>query len=273
MSNANPQFELDGPPLMAAGAQRVSDYSAWQARDYFETYYREVVLPDEQRVLAYQLEALGAAPGELARALEYGCGPTLHRAIAAARHVFRIDMADWLPDNLRQVDRWLQAGPGNTDWNRFTRFILAREGGPVDHARIERREALTRQAIRSLCLSDARQRDPLGPGREGFYDLLVSGFCIDAISRDKGVWSACMRNVLATLRRGGLLVLHALHRCQAYRVADRLFPGADLSADDLFESLLANGFARASIDIQFAPCPENAMYGYSGILMASGRKA
>jgi hypothetical protein len=258
---------------------RIADYADWRAQDYFETYYSEVVLPDERRVLDYQLQALASERSKFGRALEYGCGPTLHRAIAAAGYVFRIDMADWLPDNLLAVRRWLRAGAGSTDWNRFTRFILAREGRgnwaageAVERRRIERREALARKAVRHLYLSDARRRYPLGAACVGFYDLIVSGFCLDAVSRDKHVWRECMHNVLATLRGGGLLVLHALLRCTAYRVANRLFPGADLSADDLFESLLANGFVRSSIDIQFAPCPENAAYGYCGILMASGRK-
>ena len=33
----------------------VADYSEWRARDYFKTYYSEVVLPDEQVVLAYHI--------------------------------------------------------------------------------------------------------------------------------------------------------------------------------------------------------------------------
>ncbi len=251
---------------------RLADYSEWCAQEYFDTYYREAVLADEQHVLAYELEALASEGGPFGRALEYGCGPTLHRAIAAARYVFRIDMADWLPDNLRQIRRWLQAGRRNRDWNRFTRHILSHERGPVDQGCVERREALTRCVIRELCLSDARSPRPLGEDREGFYDLIISGFCLDAVSRDKFIWRACMRNVLATLRSGGLLVLHALHRCRAYRVANRLFPGADVSADDIFEALVANGFRRSSIDLQLAPCPENAVYGYSGILTASARK-
>jgi hypothetical protein len=82
-----------------------------------------------------------------------------------------------------------------------------------------------------------------------------------------------MRNVLSTLHEGGLMVMHALHHCKAYKVGDRMFPGADLSADDMFKSLLDNGFERSSIDVQVVPCPENTVYGYSGILMASGRKA
>jgi hypothetical protein len=251
----------------------VVDYTQWRAQDYFKTYYSEVVLPDEQVVLAYQIETLKRIEHKFGRALEYGCGPTLHRAIAAAHYAFRIDMADWMPDNLTQVKAWIESTSANEDWNRFTHYILACEGEQPDARRIERREEQARKVIRNLHISDARWRHPLGPDRESFYDLLVSGFCLDAVSSDKQVWSRCMRNVLSTLHAGGLLILHALYRCKAYKVGNQMFPGADLSDDDLFDSLLENGFSRQSIDVHVIPCPDNAQYGYGGILVASARKS
>lgn len=252
----------------------VADYSQWQAQDYFKTYYSEVVLPDEQVVLAYQIETLKRIEHPFGRGLEYGCGPTLHRAIAAARYAFRIDMADWLPDNLTQVREWVNSTSANSDWNRFTDYILTCENKAevIDASRIQRREEQTRKVIRNLHVSDARWQHPLGPEKQGFYDLLVSGFCLDAVSSDKRVWHRCMSNVLSTLHEGGLLILHALYRCKAYKVGERMFPGADLSADDLVDSLLANGFNRPSIDVHVIPCPDNARYGYAGILVASARK-
>ncbi|HEY6484054.1 MAG TPA: guanitoxin biosynthesis pre-guanitoxin forming N-methyltransferase GntF [Steroidobacteraceae bacterium] len=250
----------------------VADYSQWQARDYFKTYYSEVVLPDEQVVLKYQIEALRQTEHKFGRGLEYGCGPTLHRAIAAARYAFRLDMADWLPDNLQQVRAWMDASSGNGDWNRFTQYILGCEGDSCEPRRIERREEHTRKVIRNLYVSDARWRHPLGAERHGFYDLLVSGFCLDAVSSDKRIWQRCMRNVLSTLHEGGLLILHSLYRCKAYKVAEQMFPGADVSEDDLVESLLHNGFSRSSIDVHVIACPDNARYGYAGILVASARK-
>lgn len=251
----------------------VADYSQWRARDYFQTYYSEVVLPDEQVVLHYQLQMLAAAGRRFGRGLEYGCGPTLHRAIAAARYVFRLDMADWLPDNLRLVREWLGAGATNTDWNRFTQYILDCEAGrPADARRIARRESMTRRVIRALHTSDARWRHPLGSAHEGYYDMLISGFCLDAVSSSKKVWRSCMANVTSTLAPGGLLVLHALHRCKAYKVGDRMFPGANVSVDDLAKVLAACGFSRRQCDIQVVPCPDNAVYGYAGILMASAWK-
>ncbi len=255
-------------------AQRVADYSEWQARDYFETYYSEVVLPDEQVVLAYQVDVMRRRAGGFAHALEYGCGPTLHRAIATSRYAERIDMADWLADNLTEVQRWLDAGERDTDWNRFTQFILGCEGERgATHADVIAREARTRAAIRHLGVSDARWEHPLGEDRRSFYDLLVSGFCIDAISSDKRVWRRCMANVLGTLAPGGTVVLHFLHRCRAYKVGERMFPGANLSVDDVARCLREEGFTQSSIDVQVIPCPDNTQYGYSGILTASGRRA
>ena len=112
----------------------------------------------------------------------------------------------------------------------------------------------------------------LGPDRHGFYDLLISGFCLDAVSSDKAVWARCMCNVLSMLHEGGLLILHALYRCKAYKVGERMFPGADLSEADLVESLVGKGFARSSIHVRVIPCPENEQNGYAGILVASARK-
>ena len=252
----------------------VANYSEWKARDYFETYYNDVVLPDEQAVLAYQIDVLRAARAHFGRGLEYGCGPTLHRAIAASKYTFRLDMADWLADNLTEARDWLCADDSAPEWKRFTRYVLACEGqSQPSNARIVQREALTRKVVRGLYVSDARLRQPLGPARQEFYDLIITGFCIDAISSDRSVWRNCLRNVTSMLHPGGTFIIHALHQCKAYKCGDRMFPGSDLSIDDLRTAMAENGFDNSSIDVQVIPCPDNEQYGYSGILTASGCKA
>ena len=230
------------------------------------------MLPDEQALLRYQLEVMCAAPERFGRALEYGCGPTLHRAIATAPYAFRLDMADWLADNLVAVRDWLAADADNGDWTRFTRFILGSEGRRLDATRIRQREAKTRKVVRGLYVSDARWRHPLGRERDAFYDLLVSGFCLDAISSDKRVWRRCMRNVLSMVAPGGTVIVHFLHKCRAYKVGNRMFPGSNLSVDDVARVFEDLGFARDSVDAQVIPCPDNAKYGYAGILTASARR-
>lgn len=252
----------------------VADYSEWKARDYFDTYYSDVVLPDEQAVLAYQIDVLRAARARFGRGLEYGCGPTLHRAIAASKYAFRIDMADWLAENLVEAREWLCADAGAPEWKRFTKYVLACEGkARPSNSKVIQREALTRKVVRGLYVSDARLSQPLGPTRENFYDLIITGFCIDAISSDRSVWGRCMRNVTSMLQPGGTFIIHALHQCQAYKCGDRMFPGSNLTIDDMNTAMLENGFTPSSIDAQVISCPENGVYGYRGILTASGRKA
>jgi hypothetical protein len=185
-----------------------------------------------------------------------------------------MDMADWLADNLSEAREWLCADDDVPDWKRFTRYVLACEGHPKpDNKRVIQREALARKVVRGLYVSDARLRQPLGPAREGFYDLVITGFCIDAISNDRSVWRRCLRNVTSMLQPGGTFIIHALHQCKAYKCGDRMFPGSNLSVDDMHRGMLENGFVPSSIDAQVIPCRENTMYGYSGILTASGRKA
>src|SRR6185295_14433499 len=172
----------------------VADYSEWKARDYFQTYYSEVVLPDEQAVLAYQIDVLRAARARFGRGLEYGCGPTMHRAIAASKYAFRIDMADWLAENLAEAREWLCADDSAPEWKRFTRYVLACEGhARPANERVAKREALTRKVVRGLYVSDARLRQPLGATREGFYDLVCRVLLEKKKSSDRAVWRRCMR--------------------------------------------------------------------------------
>ncbi len=179
----------------------------------------------------------------------------MHRAIAASKYAFRIDMADWLAENLAEAREWLCADVSAPEWNRFTRYVLACEGhARPNNERIAKREAQTRKVVRGLYVSDARLRQPLGLTRAAFYDLIITGFCIDAISSDPAVWRRCMRNVTSMLQPGGTFIIHALHQCKAYKCGDRMFPGSNLSIDDMRDAMLENGFVNSSIDVQVIPC-------------------
>lgn len=250
----------------------ISTYDQWRAENYYSFYYKDGIVRDERITLRRHLEFL-KAHGSFERALDYGCGPTLHNAIACAPYVERLDMADWLHDNLASVRDWAAGEPGATTWHHFTRYILECEDAkPPGWADIVRREARARSVIDRLIASDACQRYPLGRNRNGSYDLLVTGYCLDCISGERAVWRRAMHNVLAALRPGGALLLDSLWRCSAYQVKDRWFPGANLDIDDLYQCLKENGFAPESIDVQAFEYPDQSECGYPGILVVSGRK-
>lgn len=259
--------------LQDATAAVDTSYDSWTANDYYQFYYRQNICRDERITLRCLVDYLAATPRKFERALDYGCGPTLHNAIAAAPYVEALDMADWSRDNLRTVRSWAHGEPGANDWNLFTRYILGVEGRKGAEERdVLRREQRARWVIGKLFGTDARHRFPLGQGYTEHYDLLVTGYCLDCISSSQTVWRQAMRNVLSTLAPGGSLFLNALWRCSAYQVQDRWFPCSGVEVDDLYQCLVDNGFERRTLDIQAFAYPDQQQHGYPGILVALGRK-
>jgi len=248
-------------------------WRSWRPSEYYRDYYSVRVEPDEQEALRFQVGCLVHARRIFPLALEYGCGPTLMRAIAASRYVGRLHVADRLESNLVQVRKWVERHPEADDWHAFTKYVLQCEGvHDPSEEEVAAREDRTRAVLTDFLTTDARQRYPLGREREASYDLLVTGFCVDCISRSKAVWRRCMWNVFSLLKPGGSFVLAVLRACRAYRVGDRWFPGSNIELGELEEVLTRVGCGPADLWLAERYLPSHASQGYSGILLAGGRK-
>jgi SAM-dependent methyltransferase len=251
---------------------KISAWKSWRPAEYFQEYFGHRVEPDEQAAIPFQVEFLRRAGRAFPRALEYGCGPTLMRALAASAYVWSLDMADRLEDNLRRVRLWADGAPQADDWSRFTEYALNCEGvAAPSREEALARERQTRSVLSELLLTDARKRYPLGPDRVASYDLLISSFCMDSLSRSKSVWRRCMRNVFESLKPGGSFVILSLRGCKAYRVGAHWFPGANIQSSDLESALLECGADPARLEIAQSDLPTHADQGYAGILLANGQ--
>jgi hypothetical protein len=127
--------------------------SDWVPRDYLSDYYR-VVEPDERETIAFFASAMEhAAAGQAV--LVFGTGPTLHHVFLAAPKASEIHLADYLPTNLEEIERWRTRDPAAHDWRAFVRYTLECEGlaDPTDQE-ITQREELTRSNITGLVGSD-----------------------------------------------------------------------------------------------------------------------
>ena len=252
--------------------QRIAVWKSWDPAEYFREYFSQQVEPDEQAGIRFQIDFLQRAGREFQQALDYGCGPTLMRAIAASRYVAELDMADRLDGNLQRVRRWAYGDPQADDWSRFTEYVLQCEGvGQPSRNDVLARELRTRSVLSEMLLTDARERNPLGPSRVDCYDLLISSFCVDCFSPSKAVWRRCMRNVFGLLKPGGSFVVQALRSCEEYRVGGQWFPGANIQSSDFESVLLECGADPATLELSELDLPSHASQGYEGILMASGQ--
>jgi hypothetical protein len=232
-------------------------------RDYLADYYR-VVEPDERETIAYFADAMkDAAVGEAV--LVFGSGPTLHHVFLAARNASEIHLADYLPANLEEIERWRARDPAAHDWRAFVRYTLQCEGlpAPTDEE-ITAREELTRSKITRLLRVDARRPVPLGRR----YATVISAYCADSATDDRATWETLMANITALVAPDGLFLTAALRRCRSYVVGDKRFPSANVDERDL-RRVLAPGF---SARVHVRRLHGHEAQGYSSVVLADGRR-
>lgn len=258
-------------PSPTAVSAPLTDWNNWNPRDYFDDYFGCGVNEDERAAIPFQIACLRRQARPFNRAIEFGCGPTLMRAIAAAPYVKSLDVADRLPANLDRVRAWIDGEDTADDWGAFTDYILRCEGS-VDPGRaaIDDRERQTRTVIGERLEADALDAHPLGRAREGAYDLLISSFCLDCLTDSRTVWRAAMRNVLRVVKPGGTFLMWALRGCTSYRVGERWFPAANLQRRDLYSTLIVCGADPRQLQIEERDVYGHAAQGYAGVLMAAG---
>lgn len=236
----------------------------WVPGDYLADYY-SVVEPDEVETIEFFVASMRDAPPD-EPVLFFGVGPTLHHVFLAAERASEIHLADYLPANLREIDRWLDGDAAAHDWRPFVRHTLTCEGleAPTDQD-VREREELSRARITRLLTADARDPQPL-PGR---YATVVSAYCADSATDDRATWETYMHHITGLVRPGGLFITAALRRSHGYVVGDRTFPSANVDEHDL-AAVLAHDFEDVSITTRELPAHHSQ--GYEGIILATARR-
>lgn len=106
----------------------------WKPRQYLEQYYSgATVSDDEQAVFAQLAKWFDQGGRQFKRGLDFGCGPTIHHAAALVPYVQELHLADYLPDNLEEIRRWLRDDSDAHVWDVYLSGALthdeAAEGG------------------------------------------------------------------------------------------------------------------------------------------------
>jgi hypothetical protein len=241
----------------------------WVPREYLRDYY-STVEPDERRTIAFFVDAMREVrTGE--PVLFFGAGPTLHHVFLAANKASEIHLGDYLPANLREIEGWIGGDADAHDWRPFVRYTLECEGLALPtEADIVEREDLTRAKITRLLEVDARRADPLNGRQTVSYGTVISAYCADSATADRGTWETYMKRIAGLVRPGGTFITAALRRSRGYHVGGKIFPSADVDENDL-RAVLEPCFARDDLAIAVCELPGCSL-GYSSIVLARARR-
>jgi NNMT/PNMT/TEMT family len=240
------------------------EFDAWSPRDYLSEYYGEVQ-EDETRTLAFFVQQFrDAPPGPV---LCFGCGPTLHHVFLAAPRASEIYLADYVPENLAEIERWRSGAASAHDWSPFVRYTLACEGTEPSAAAVHEREQLLRAKISALLPADAHLQDPLGSEYRGRFAAVLSPYCAESATGERAVWELFCRNIASLVRPSGMLLTSALRLCQRYKSGPRYFAATPIDEADLRDVLLRD-FRADSVQVQACELQQHAEQGFSGILLA-----
>jgi hypothetical protein len=203
----------------------------------------------------------------------FGCGPALHHVFLTAGRATEVYLADYLPRNLEEIERWRRRAPAAHDWTPFVRYtLLCESGAEPSEGEIAARTDAIRQSISGLVQADAGLIDPLGSQFRGRFATVLSPFCADSATDDKGVWARYSHNIASLVGAGGLMLTSALRHCRGYRVGNRHFPSADVDESDM-QRVLNEDFLPDTVSVEVRETLEHRDQGYAGILLASARKA
>jgi hypothetical protein len=245
-------------------------FRPFDPKAYLSEYYSYI--GEENRALLHFLnEAYNRIFSEIdtARILEFGGGPTIYQLISAARYPVSIDFSDYLDENLCEVRTWLRDRPEKFSWDAFIQYALDHEGECTDLVTLEKRVQLIRSKVKRLINCDAKKSDPLGEKRRAAYDIVSVNFVPESITTEIAEWHLLIDNVASLVRAQGYLLMCAITGATHYRVGERFFPAAPISAELLEAELERQHFSIVFTDFIAA---EHKEQGYHGICMVLAKK-
>ncbi len=246
----------------------MNDFASYQAFDphpYLESYYKSLG-SEAAGLLHFLTERFASLPNNL-RVLEFGSGPTIISLIAAARRASSIDCCDYVAANREVVQRWLAGDECDFDWTPYIIRALQYEGNPHPTENdIHERAARVRHVVNSVLSCDIHLAPPVKV--TGKYEVIISNYCLDAVTDSKEQWHKHIRNLRTLLKPGGMLILSSLREARFSDFGATRFPNVYLREGDVRAALEIVGFPASTIHLVSAEADHTARE-YTGVIFAS----
>jgi NNMT/PNMT/TEMT family len=246
--------------------------TSWRPEDYLKQYYTTASLPaDELAIYNFIIHYLQAEQPHFVKALDFGCGPTVHHIIPFIPYVEEVHLADYLPANLLALQQWLHGEPSAHNWDMYVQSVLTLEGiARPSSAELEIRKAQMRCKTRRIKQGNLFWKHPLKDGAT--YPLVLSFYCADSATHSKSQWRLFMRHLFNLIAPGGTLILSALHNTEHYNVGEQCFPSARVNENDMYAILSEGQFCKKTFDIHTIHISGWEEEGFDSIMLIKAQK-
>jgi hypothetical protein len=235
-----------------------------------ETFYSGLPPTDDEKiVLQFLVDQMHRVSGQ-PRMLEVGCGPTIHHILPFAPHVSAIHMADYLTENLVEVQRWQQRELDAYDWRQYATLVADLRGGQLPALDAEALERLARARIQRLLRCDLKQPSILGA--PATYPVVAAFYCTEEVGIARSRWEEVVGHLSRTVEPGGLLFLTCLRDTDFYLVGDTRYPCARITERDVRRLLPQLGFDMAESVVEGVSIETQHDTGLAGVVLAAARK-
>ncbi|KAK7819189.1 hypothetical protein U0070_008317 [Myodes glareolus] len=208
-------------------------------RDYLDTFYNFDSGPvAEREIIKFSLQSLhqtfsvGGIRGDVL--IDIGTGPTIYQLLSACEVFREIIVADYTPQNLQELQKWLKKEPGAYDWSSIVQHVCELEG---DRSRWQEKEAKLRRTVTRVLRCDVTKTPPLGSAQVPLADCVLTFLAMECACLDVETYRAALRRLADLLKPGGHLVTMVTLCFQHYMVGPKKFSGVYLEKETVEKAL------------------------------------
>ena len=185
------------------------------------------------------------------RVLDFGSGPTVLTAISAATKASEIVLSDYVEDNRRAIQKWLDRGRGAFDWSpHFSYVVQGLEG--KSESEIEDRQEKVRELVKAVVHCDLTQSQPIEVGHHQPYDVVIASLVLDTVSQNCQEYKMYMARLGQLVKPGGLLVVYSVETKKEmtgfYSVGDMKFKYIGVTSQFTVDVMKDAGFCNVVVD-------------------------
>lgn len=251
---------------------RENNYYQFNAKCYLQQYFELTAVGAK---LHQYVSLFSQFSADSITMLNYGGGPDLLPLLYAAHKIKRYVHADYAPNNLREVEKWVKGDPSAFNWQKHVSHCLELESKGED---AKCREKRMREVDKAIIHCDMTAEQIIPTEYQGPYDYVVCNGVLDSVCKSTESFNTAVKRLSDLVKVGGFLHIEMSYgtedsKCSGcYEVGGIVYKTVlSVTQPQIIETIRAQGFSIKQVLQYVDDCEETAGYKDNAVLVV-GKK-